>query len=87
MEEKQCFYCQFWETYDQEADYPTGFCQRHAPHPKLIEDKTSDLTAAQNLKHFYTVIWPITQGHDWCGEFVRDETVTSPPSHMARVEV
>jgi hypothetical protein len=55
---------------DRDPDQPgVGECRRHAPPPKVSYETDEDVRSA--------VIWPDTEGDDWCGEW--KERADTPP--------
>jgi hypothetical protein len=50
----------------------TGRCHRHAPRPSTpneLLDKPPKLGEIDNLWDESSVVWPITEEFDWCGEY------------------
>ena len=64
-----CKNCKFFELNSQrfrneKGYYPeTGWCRRHAPHPKLYRD-------SEDPDGVVIVEWPFVEGEDWCGEHI-----------------
>lgn len=48
-----CKNCQLWEPKEE-----SGICRKYAPKPIVMEEGNK-----------YTIVWPTTQGHEFCGEF------------------
>lgn len=57
MSNPTCETCRWWEEFAPDGD-PLGSCHRNAPAPAMGQDAESDPEA----------FWPVTQGHDFCGE-------------------
>jgi hypothetical protein len=58
---ERCETCRFWYLVTDEAE-----CRRHAPLPV----QTDQLPDGQNTDaDGYRAVWPITNNHDWCGEY------------------
>jgi hypothetical protein len=62
-----CPNCQFWEALHGERLRGNGLCRRHAP-VRQWSFATDALEAA--MGRVTRVSWPITNEHDWCGEYV-----------------
>lgn len=53
--DRRCADCRYWLRL--ETNPSQGECRRYAPHPEAFESVHMIAT------------WPITNPHDWCGEF------------------
>jgi hypothetical protein len=60
---EQCLHCRYWQPL--EANPSQGGCHRWAPRASTEEPLHP------------TVSWPVTDRHDWCGEF-RDRALPRP---------
>ena len=57
--DRTCSRCRYWHRL--EANPNQGECRRYAPRPDAFESIHMMAT------------WPITNEHDWCGEFSEPE--------------
>jgi len=64
-QEADCGNCRYWKTSKYADTNDLGWCQRHAPKPRVLftdeeDDKWSDM-------RLWTY-WPLTSSSDCCGE-------------------
>lgn len=57
--ERACYLCRFWGP-DADPEATLGECRRRAPAAIPVIG-TSEVAAG--------AVWPITECHDWCGDF------------------
>ena len=76
--ERICLNCMHWRISDMTKNRlskvggaahrnDTGHCIRHAPRPEAVHPGSQPLYA----------IWPLTMGHERCGEWDEKETIHS----------
>lgn len=91
----KCADCKFWRVDPGQPDddgFSVGSCRRYAPRPNLEivqslfvrwEDDeplpAQDETTPEAPVHRF-VVWPVTEGEDFCGEFA-----ASKPKHVGYV--